>query len=367
MVTIFFSMSGEGRGHATRVSAVVEQLRRDHKIVLFASAQAFDLLVARYPAVSNVEVRRIPGLQFSYRNGRLDYFRSLWQSVPFIRRMGNHIAQLQRAIEDSQPDLIVTDFEPLMPRAAARCGRPFVSFDHQHFLTTYDLSGLSAGLRRRAWWMGQFVEAFYRGQSHSVVSSFYFPPLKPTADNVTQIGVLLRPSILQSQGEVGEHLLVYLRRFAAEQTLQTLRSCGREVHVYGLGERPSESNVRFFPINETRFVESLATCRALISNAGNQLVGEALYLRKPVLAFPETGNFEQAVNAHFLRECGGGDWLHEHEFAPASLESFLERTEDLRLRIDTTRVCGNADALAALRQHLPAETENPSRSVELVA
>jgi len=366
MAKLFFSLAGEGRGHATRVGAMVEQLRRQHRVTLFASGCAFDMLAARYATAAQVEVRRIPGLRFAYRRGRLDYWKSLWQSAPYLRRMRRNVAALAHTIERQQPDLIISDFEPLLPRAARRCGAPFISFDHQHFLSMYDLSCLPAALRRKAWWMGRFVDAFYSGQQHSIVSSFFFPPLKLGVQNVTQVGVLLRPGVFQARPVVGRHVLVYLRRSASDGVLQALRRCGREVRVYGLGARPRDGNLRFHDVDETSFVENLASCAALVSNAGNQLVGEALYLRKPVLALPETGNFEQAVNAHFLRQ-SGGDWLPEAELTAGRLRQFLDQAPMLRGQIDPANVCGNDAALAAIRAHLPAPSDAAPQPVSLVA
>jgi hypothetical protein len=65
MAHIVFSLSGEGRGHATRVRAVVEHLREQHRLTLRAPADAFDFLAPLY-ATSEVCVRAIPGLRFHY-------------------------------------------------------------------------------------------------------------------------------------------------------------------------------------------------------------------------------------------------------------------------------------------------------------
>ena len=72
MATIFYGMSGEGRGHATRARAVVEALRRHHDVTLFASDCAFSLL---QPVYQHTDVRlvEIPGLRFAYhRQGQVD-------------------------------------------------------------------------------------------------------------------------------------------------------------------------------------------------------------------------------------------------------------------------------------------------------
>jgi UDP:flavonoid glycosyltransferase YjiC (YdhE family) len=92
----------------------------------------------------------------------------------------------------------------------------------------------------------------------------------------------------------------------------------------------------------------------VVSNAGNQLVGEALYLRKPFLALPETGNFEQAINAHFLRASGGGDWVPFERLTAADLNRFLDQVPAYRRRIRWQEVVGNDAALAAIREELAA-------------
>ena len=246
--------------------------------------------------------------------------------------------------------------ERCLDSCVKRFGIPFVSFDHQHFLTVNDLSSLPLRLKPKAWFMSAFIKLFYRGQKRTIVSSFFSPPLKRRAQNALQTGVLLRPEIVDAVPEVGSHLLVYLRRFEKPNLFEALHNCGREVRVYGLGTRPSEGRIRYFDIDQLGFVEDLRTCYALISNAGNQLIGEAYYFKKPVLALPETGNFEQEVNAHFVRASGGGDWLHYDKLATDDLLRFLDRVPQLRGQIDSAAAVGNEQALRAILAHVPIAT-----------
>lgn len=46
-------------------------------------------------------------------------------------------------------------------------------------------------------------------------------------------------------------------------------------------------NLEFRPPGNAEFIRDLAACRAVLSTAGNQLIGEAIHFRKPVLALPE--------------------------------------------------------------------------------
>ncbi len=357
MANIFYAVSGEGRGHAARARALIEDLATAHNVVLYAPGHAYHFLAPIYRN-SAVDVRPLPGLRFHYTARRnLGYLKTGYRSLGYVRALPQLVRRLTRDLEKGGADLVVTDFEPSLPRAAQRCGVPFISLDHQHFLLTYDLSSLPRSLRWYAGLMAQSVKAFYWGQTHSIVSSFYFPPLRTGVRDVTQIGVLMRPEIRHARPDYGQHLVVYLRRFAGPNVRRALTECGYPVRIYGLGARPPEGLLEFHDIDIRRFSEDLATCRGLVTTAGNQLVGEALYLGKPVLAMPEPGNREQAINAYFLAQTGAGSVTsmdvinHGHlrrliEDGPGSIAQYLDS------HIDRRRLCGNSAALDTINQCL---------------
>ncbi|MGE3313277.1 MAG: glycosyltransferase family protein [Limisphaerales bacterium] len=361
MANIFFGVSGEGRGHATRVRAQVEALRAAHDITVFASGEAFSFLAPLYDQ-TDVRVRRIAGLRFHYSpNRRLDFTATALRAMDFVRRLPEECEALSREFLEHRPDLVVSDFEPVLPRAARRHGVPFLSVDHQHFLTTYDLSSLPRRLRLRAFFMAAIVRAYFQGQRETVVSSFYFPPLRRSCVATTQVGVMLRGEIRAARPSHGRYLVAYLRRFAGRGFLEALNAIGREVVVYGLGERPTVGRLRFRAVDEERFLEDLAGCDALLSTAGNQVVGEALYLRKPVFAMPEARNFEQYINAHFLKRTGAGDWLDLERVTENALRDFLDRVDDYRRGIRAGRLDGLPATLQVMERHLPAPGAVPGR------
>ncbi len=359
MAKIFMSMAGEGRGHATRIRALVEQLREDHEIALFAPEEAYRMLAPIYEG-TDVRIVRIPGLVFHYNpNNRLDFSRTAMGAMRYLGGMAGLVRRLAGEIRRERPDLIVTDFEPALPRAAKRCNVPFVSVNHQHFLLINDLSELPAYLRRHAALMSLVVRAYYGGQAATVVSQFYFPPIKPRwQGRATLAGVLMRPEVLNAQRILGDHVCVYLRKFASENVLNALKTCGREVRIYGLGELPDDENLRFRPISNRRFLKDLASCQALISTAGNQLVGEALYLGKPVLALPEPNNYEQYINAFYLKKSGAGDWTEMETVTPEQVQHFLARLEIFHESIRPERLNGNQAALRVLARQLDARASS---------
>lgn len=350
---IAFSLSGEGRGHATRVRAIVEAVRKEHRVTLLASGDAYSFLSPHYRG-TDVSLHRIGGLRFHYTpRRRLDFSRTLYEAARFARRLPLLVRMVKRRLTNGGVDLLVADFEPAGPRAARKLGLPFLSIDHQHFLTCYDLASLPRFLRWRAWVMGWAVSAYCQGQRETVVSAFFFPPVRRGRTDVTQAGVMLRPEVLAAEPTDRGHLVAYWRRFASDAAMAALRDCGREVRIYGLGARPSAGNLVFREIHEHRFLEDLASASALVSTAGNQLVGEALHLGKPVFAMPEARNFEQYINAVFLAQAGG-EWTELEKVTASQLTGFLSRLEAHRSRIDRSRMHGLPTALSVIGRNLPS-------------
>ncbi|MDA1221098.1 MAG: teichoic acid biosynthesis protein [Planctomycetota bacterium] len=351
MARIFYALSGEGRGHATRASTIVDALAIAHEVTIFAPGLAHGLLAERYRD-GRAQVEPIGGLRVcSGRSGRLSLGATAAEAASYLRRLPALTRHLTARIRDERPALCITDFEPALPRAAEACGVPYISVDHQHFLVVSDFSGYPRSLRVHAAAMAFLVRRFYSRQALGIVSSFAFPPPQDRARDlpIVRAGVLLRPEILQAQPDRRPHVCAYVRRSAPPSLLPALEGLGCPVRVYGLGCWPRRGQVEFAAIDERRFVEDLATCRALVCTAGNQLVGEALWLDKPVLAIPEPGNAEQRINAHLLRDTGAGEALEACRVDAPRLRGFLDRADSLRGRIDRNSVRGNEVVLAAVR------------------
>ena len=69
---------------------------------------------------------------------------------------------------------------------------------------------------------------------------------------------------------------------------------------------------------------------AVVTTAGNQLVGEVLYLEKPVLAMPESNNFEQFINAFFLEQSGTGSGIELEKGHGVGYYEILDRADEFR-------------------------------------
>src|SRR5262249_36318146 len=67
-----------------------------------------------------------------------------------------------------------------------------------------------------------------------------------------------------------------------------------------------EGNLRFRPFSEDGFIDDLASSRGVIAGGGFTTMGEAVYLRKPMLSVPLEHQFEQVMNGRYLEKEGFG-------------------------------------------------------------
>lgn len=344
---IAISLCGEGRGHATRVSTLVGRLEADHDVLVWTSADALTFLRQQFATGHpRVRIEEVPGVVFEYSGGRLDVMKSIAAGLDYqARLLGPLVDQMLRELEIFGADLAIADFEPALPRAAGRMGIPLVSVDHQHFLLTYDLDSLPRSLQWNAWFMSHAVWMYVMEASDTVVSAFFRPPLRRGWEHVVQVGPLLRREILDATPRDDGFILSYLRRHTPFSAIEALADCGMPVRVYGLGQRDAVGQVSFHAIDERAFVADLTACRGLVSAAGNQLIGEALHLGKPLLVLPERAHAEQTINAHFLAAEGCGEFVPLERVDTAAVRGFLDRREMFAASLATRQ--GGMDGLPA--------------------
>jgi uncharacterized protein (TIGR00661 family) len=363
MAKIAISLCGEGRGHATRIATLVERLGRNHEILIFTSADALEFLGRRFSTGdSSVRLVEIPGIVFQYSGGRLDVPRSIAAGLDYqARQVGPLVDRMIRELDAFGADLAVTDFEPALPRAAARQQIPLVSVDHQHFLLAYDLGSLPLSLRWQAWFMSHAVWMYVSDATDTVVSAFFRPPLRRGWEHVVQTGPLLRREVVRAEPRDEGFVLSYLRRHTPFEAITALADCGMPVKVYGLGHREHVGNVSFHAIDERRFIEDLAACRCMVSAAGNQLIGEALHLGKPMLVLPERAHAEQLMNSHFLAGMGCGDFALLEQVTRERVRGFFDGLDRFRPALAGVqgRMDGTPDVVGVIERRLalpgPAE------------
>lgn len=324
MATLFYSVAGEGLGHATRAKGVIDALSKKHRVIVFSFHQGYEFLREIY-AETDVEVIEIPGLKLCYtRSGKLHYWLTFFYPPVYWYKAIEYQGALKALFKRYQPDLVIADFDKLLPNAARRYGVTCMTLDHPSFLLKCELSSLPWSLRMHLYYLRPIVAGFFQPKvDHAIISSYFKLPLRKKYRDTQSVGIILREEIRHANITDEGHLTVYLRGTIAENVIDTLKGYQGDVHLFGNLEPHVEANVHFHPIETENFTRKVLSARGVIATAGNQIVGEMLWLQKPLLMLPETNNNEQKINAAFASHYAGVMTGEMENFNAQLLAEFL--------------------------------------------
>ncbi|MGH1341728.1 MAG: MJ1255/VC2487 family glycosyltransferase [Nannocystales bacterium] len=348
---ILYGVVGEGMGHATRSSVVLEHLHAaGHDVQVMTSGRAKDFLAARFEGVHGIH-----GLHFVTEQNRVRMGKSLWSNViAGVSGVPQNVQAYFDLIHEFRPEIVVSDFESWTYIYAKAHGLPVISVDNMQVINRCrHPKEITEGYEASFDLAKAFVKSKLPFANHYLVTSFFRPPLRKKRTSL--LPPILRPSILEASRSVGEHLLVYQTAEGNETLAQTLQDTGLPCRVYGmhrgLDEELIEGNLVHRPFSESGFIEDLASARAVVAGGGFTVMSECVYLRKPMLSVPIRAQFEQVLNARWLERLGYGRFaknLHD----PAVVHDFLDAVPGCEEKLADYTQDGNRDLLAALDEQL---------------
>jgi uncharacterized protein (TIGR00661 family) len=305
---ILYGVTGEGMGHATRSKVVCEHLvERGHEVKIVVSGRAHAFLAKSFP-----DVVEIKGLSIKYVDNAIDRDASIARNVLAAPQM--LYANATRYFEDVvhfEPDVVISDFDSFAWFFAKRHGLPIISIDNQQIISRckHD-AAIKDGVKVEYQITKAFVKAKLPGCDHYIITTFFFPTIKKKyREDTTLVPPILRKSILdvKARAKFGHHVLVYQTSTSDKTLIPTLNSIeGERFIVYGLRKNAHNGNCQIKEFSEDGFVEDLASAKAIVSNGGLSLIGEAVYLGKPVYSVPVKHQYEQMMNARYIEELGYG-------------------------------------------------------------
>jgi uncharacterized protein (TIGR00661 family) len=345
---VLYGVVGEGMGHAMRSRVVLDELCKRHDVQVVVSGRAYDYLKQR--ASQHLGVKKIWGYSIVYEDNEVHNFKTLLANVKgAVKGWPENVRAYFDLAEKFQPDVVISDFESWSYLFGVNHRLPILSVDNMQIIDRCThapeiLEGLGADFQLTK----AIVKAKVAGAAHYYITTFFYPPTRKP--NTTLHPPILRPEILAARPEPGEHLLVYQTSTSNAALPEILARAGIECRVYGLRrdlkQDAREGNLIYRPFSETGFIDDLRTARGVIASAGFTLMGEAVYLRRPMLAIPVKKQLEQVLNARYLEAEGYG--LCAGELTSGRLAAFVERLPDFERQLAGYRQDGNADLLAAL-------------------
>jgi uncharacterized protein (TIGR00661 family) len=318
-MNIVYGVSGEGLGHVFEAIEIVTRLKEaGHSVrVLTYGDRAMDSLARFGPT-------RIEGINLYFNDDGMSLAQTVTRNlkcVPFFLR---HWNRLMRELEDFEPDVFLTAYEPFTMVAAHVMGVPLVSMDNQNELLYVHAP---AGTDMFAFRLTRLAtRVCTHGAVQYVVKTFRKLESQRTLHFVAPI---IQREIRRLKPVHGNHVLVYLTK-ANPALIDMLRTIDEQFVVYCLNRTGEEGNITFRAKGPS-FLPDLESCKAIIGTTGFSLISDSIYLRKPYFGVPLRKQFEQTYNAQFLRESGLGDYSEDPTREQVS--GFLAKLPEFRGRL----------------------------------
>jgi uncharacterized protein (TIGR00661 family) len=351
---ILYGVVGEGMGHAMRSRVVLDELCKEHQVQVVVSGRAYDYLQKR--ASEQLSVQKIWGYSLVYEDNEVQKWKTALANVKgALKGWPQNVQAYVEIAEKFQPDVVISDFETWSYLFAQRHGLPVISVDNMQIINRCTHAPeIIEGMRTEYELTNAIVKAKVAGAFHYHITTFFYPPVRK--ENTSLHPPILRPEILAAQPGEGDHLLVYQTSTSNTALPEALKRTGRPCRIYGLRrdikEDVVDGNLRYRPFSEATFIDDLRTAAGVVASAGFTLMGEAVYLRRPMLAVPVKKQFEQVLNARYLERDGYG--LAADEVTDERLGAFLERLPDCRRKLAGYSQDGNQDLFRGLRASLAA-------------
>lgn len=337
---ILYSVCGEGMGHAIRSAVIIEELKKNHTVMIFASDRAYNYLNSKFD-----NVYEISGFKTVYEDNKVRSKKTFLKAIKSIPSdlKGNYEV-LYKKTREFNPNIIISDFENYASMLSTLINVPMISVDNIHMITQSEIEYPSKSktdmIKAKS-----VIRSYIVLPKRYILTSYFYPKLKNPRKAVIYPPVL-RKEIRELESSYDGHIFVYQTSSSNLKLIKTLKETKKNFIVYGFDKEEIKGNLIFKKFNESEFFEDLGKSDAVISNGGFTLLSESIYLKKPIYTIPATGNFEQSLNAFYVDELGYGE-MH-NDITEEKIESFLKNRDKYLKNLEKYENSGNHELLKEL-------------------
>ncbi|MFP4117820.1 MAG: MJ1255/VC2487 family glycosyltransferase [Candidatus Woesearchaeota archaeon] len=347
MAKIIYGIQSDGLGHYSRSKVVIDHLlAQGHQVKILTSERVYELMKDEY------DVEKIARISFVYRSNRVNYTRTIYKNfVLFPSIIKDGLRKASYVFKEFAPDLVITDFEYFSAKIASKRKVPILCIDNIHSISRTDapkhVKRKYMMYEKEQVSLVKILSPRSRSMKHYFIVSFFNP--RPIRAKTTIIPPLIREEIIDKKDEVEkDHIFVYQTSKTNKRLFPALKEVNKEKFIiYGFDEEKKEENLIF---RKTRaggqFLKDLSTAKAVITNGGFSLMSEAVFLKKPILSNPVSGQFEQIMNATMLEREGYGAF--SKRITPEAIKLFLRNLEKYRKNLAGFDHEDNSCALAEI-------------------
>jgi len=343
-VKILYGVCGEGRGHASRSRILIHHLQgKGHEVYIVAGGKAYTILSEEFD-----ETLKIESPQGFYKENQVRILYTLLHTAyQTIARAPVSFFKVRRLIQEFQPNLLITDAEPISHIAARFSPIKRVSIDNP---TALLYRKIPKKIRDYPAWLFLFftLKTSLLGAEKYIIYDFSEEQINNP--RVLFLKPLIQPGIRQYTPTSGDHVFVYQTSLTFSSLFTSLKKFDETFLIYGFNKDRIDENLIFKRFNNEEFYHDLATCKAAIVNGGFTTISEALYLKKPIFSLPIRHQFEQAFNAKCIERMGVG--ISHQRFCEDNLKNFLDNLTSFQEHLQKYNPGNQDETLARIEQEI---------------
>lgn len=281
---ILYAVQGTGNGHITRAMEIIPYLQKKGEVDILVSGIQSDIELP-------FDVKyKFKGLSFIFgKQGGVNIWKTYWKmnSMRLLKEI--------KSLQVKKYDLIISDFEPVSCWAAIKAKKPCIGLSNQA-ATLHPL----APKPKKIDVIGKLVLENYAPVTYNY--GFHFKSLDKNI-----FTPIIRKEVREMKVTNDGHYTVYLPSYDDERIIKHLKKLEDvkwEVFSKHSKKKYKVKNISIRPIDKDAFLESMASCAGVLTNAGFGTASEALFLRKKLMVIPMKQQLEQHCNAAMLKEMG---------------------------------------------------------------
>ncbi len=318
MARILYGVCGEGLGHFSRSKILINHLKKKHDIRIVAGGKAFPYMSKDFDDVHEIE-----SPHFVYKENEVRLFLTIFRMIfqTFVKTPSSFL-KVRRIIKEFNPDILITDAEPISFFASHSNKTPRISIDNPQALIyrNYDVK-----FGEYFAWFALIIPVKLSLLSADKYFIYDFFDEQIDNEKVYFLKPLIQEGILHQKPTYKNHIFVYQTSISSEYMCNILKNIDEQFVIYGFNKELIDGNLRFKKFNDDQFYQDISNAKAIITNGGFTVISEALYLKKPIFCLPIKNQFEQVLNAKFVEKLGAG--VHKKDLCKKDLEDFLQNLD----------------------------------------
>ncbi|WCT14565.1 glycosyltransferase family protein [Mucilaginibacter jinjuensis] len=281
---VLYAIQGTGNGHLSRSMDIVPLLKNMAEVDILVSGIQGDLSLP-FPVKYKCH-----GMGFVFgKKGGVDLWRTFYKSNfrKFLKEVNN--------LPVHDYDLVITDFEPVSAWACYLHDKPCVGLSHQAAVLAHQ-----APKSESSDMVGRLILKQYAPTSEQY--GFHF---KSFNDNIYT--PVIRQQVRNIEVTNKGHYTVYLPAYDDSRLITQLsnfKDVKWEVFSKHNKKVLKHRNITIQPINNEKFIASMASSAGVLCGAGFETPAEALFMKKKLLVIPMKNQYEQQLNAAALKSMG---------------------------------------------------------------